>query len=118
STLTAGSVSACSIVMGLAWITEAGGLIGSHLIRSAPPGPLKTVALTRAILDLCDFAAVKEAFQRDRPAVIIHCAAISKTPDCARDPALACRVNVEETTNLATRAAGSHVVCVSGDPLF
>ena len=102
----------------LTWITGAGGLIGSHLIRSAPPGPLQAVALTRATLDLCDFAAVQEAFQRDRPEVIVHCAALSKTPDCVRDPALAFRVNVEATKNLATLASGSHFIFFSSDLVF
>lgn len=103
---------------GLAWITGAGGLIGSQLIQSAPRGPLKTIGLTRAALDLCDFAAVKEAFQRDQPAVIVHCAAVSKTADCARDPALAFRVNVEATKHLATLAARSHFIFFSSDLVF
>ena len=97
----------------LAWITGANGLIGSHLARTAfthPPthsltSPLTIRALTRRDLDLTDFPAVRRAFQQDQPQLIIHCAAISKSTACQADPALARKVNVEATAELADLAA-------------
>src|SRR5690349_8814478 len=90
----------------VAWVTGAGGLIGSHLVRTAAQfAPEITIqALTRGKLDLCDAAAVEQAFHRDAPEVVIHCAAMSKSPACQADPALAWRINFEATEHLAQLA--------------
>ena len=76
----------------LAWITGAGGLIGNYFVQTAREfaPQLEVLALTRASLDLAGTKAVHEKFQRDRPQLIIHCAAQSKVPACEADPKLAC----------------------------
>jgi dTDP-4-dehydrorhamnose reductase len=99
------------------WITGAGGLIGSHLVRTAPPSvPLRPLA--RADLDLLDFAAVEREFKKDRPPLIIHCAAITVVADAQKNPALAWRVNVELTQLLAGLAAESRLIFFSTDLVF
>ena len=77
----------------LVWITGANGLIGNYLVQTAPRfAPQFTVrALTRADFDLLDFAAVRRAFRAQRPQLIIHCAAMSRSPDCQAHPELARR---------------------------
>jgi dTDP-4-dehydrorhamnose reductase len=103
-----------------AWITGAGGLIGSHLARLAPqcaPG-WRVVPLTRADLDLTDADATQARFHREQPQIIIHCAALSRSPACQADPALARRLNVEVTARLADLAAGSHLLLFSSDLIF
>jgi dTDP-4-dehydrorhamnose reductase len=113
----------------VAWITGAGGLIGSYLVRAAaesraqvPRAGGSTVAaivgLTRDILDLTDGQAVRERFRRDRPSLIIHCAAISKSVVCERDPALARAINVEATRVLADLADGIPFILFSTDLVF
>jgi len=103
-----------------AWITGAGGLIGSHLLTAAPShaGGWQVLGLVRSDLDLTDAAAVAARFERDQPRLVIHCAALSRSPDCQRDPALAGRLNVEVTRTLAGLAAEIRFVFFSTDLVF
>ncbi|HEX7652024.1 MAG TPA: SDR family oxidoreductase [Verrucomicrobiae bacterium] len=98
------------------WITGTQGLIGSHLVRLAPTAPVR--ALTRADLDLLDFAAVDRAFQQDRPRLVIHCAAISVVAEAHKNPELARRVNLDVTRHLAGLAAAIPFVFFSTDLVF
>src|SRR5436190_19177176 len=101
----------------LAWITGAGGLIGSHIARSAPPD-WRVRALTRSELELTDFAAVREAFGRDKPQLVVHCAALSKTLACERNPEEARLNNVEVTRVLSELAADLPLLFFSTDLVF
>ena len=102
------------------WITGAGGLIGSYLVRCAPQfAPDATVAaLTRARLDLTDASAVRAAFLLQKPQIIIHCAALTASPECEANPALARKLNVEVTTLLAELAAEIPFIFLSSDLVF
>jgi len=102
------------------WITGAGGLLGSYLLKTAPPfAPgWQVVPLPRAELELTDFAAVRARFQADRPAAVIHCAAIAHPPVCQRDPAAARLLNVEATRCLAELAADVPFFFYSTDLVF
>jgi dTDP-4-dehydrorhamnose reductase len=102
------------------WISGAGGLIGSYLVRSAPrlaPGA-SVVALTRDRLDLTNASAVRAAFRHDNPQLVIHCAALSKSPECEANPPLARRLNVEVTALLAELAANIPLLFLSSDLVF
>lgn len=103
-----------------AWITGAGGLIGGHFVRSANQlVPGWTVhGLTRDDLELTDFAAVERRFQSERPGVVIHCAAMSRSPDCQADPARARLNNVKVTAHLAALAEHARFVFFSTDLVF
>jgi dTDP-4-dehydrorhamnose reductase len=103
----------------LAWITGAGGLIGNYLVKTAPP-KWAARALTRADVDLLDFAKINSLMHAEKPASIIHSAAISKNPQCDADPATAMRVNKDATANLAARAADEKIpfVFLSTDLVF
>jgi dTDP-4-dehydrorhamnose reductase len=102
------------------WVTGAGGLIGNYLVQLAPQyaPQFETVGLIRSQLDLLDFAAVRAAFHAQPPAAIIHCAAMSKSPDCQADPDLAWKVNVDTTKVLADLAAEIPFVFFSTDMVF
>jgi dTDP-4-dehydrorhamnose reductase len=102
------------------WITGAGGLIGGYLLASAPEGApgARTVGLTRPQLDLADFAAVRREFRRQRPRLIIHCAAMSQSPECQANPQLAHQLNVQATALLAELAADIPFVFLSSDLVF
>jgi dTDP-4-dehydrorhamnose reductase len=101
----------------LAWITGAGGLIGSHIARNAPH-EWGVRALIRSELELTDVAAVREAFGRDKPQLVIHCAALSKTLACERNPEVARLNNVDITRALAKLAADIPLLFFSTDLVF
>lgn len=102
------------------WITGAGGLIGSHLIKTAPTSApkVKAVGLRRHEVDLTDFGAVRLRFLSDRPSAIIHCAAMSKTTACQANPDLARRINVEATRHLTELGSEIPVFLFSSDLVF
>lgn len=102
------------------WITGAGGLLGSYLLKTAPqfaPG-WQVVGLRRADLDLTDSAAVRARFMADPPSAVLHCAAVAHPPVCQRDPQLARRVNIEATCRLAELAAELPLFFCSSDLVF
>ena len=102
------------------WVTGAGGLIGNDLVRTAPQfvHDARVVALTRERLDLTDSAAVRAQFQRQRPQLVVHCAALSRSPECEANPVLARRLNIEVTALLAELAAEIPLVFLSTDLVF
>lgn len=104
----------------IVWITGAGGLIGSYLVQLSPQfAPhWQALGLARPQLDLLDFTSVRRTFEEQNPAAIIHCAAMSKSPDCQANPQLARRINVEATALLAELAADIPFVFFSSDLVF
>lgn len=104
----------------IAWITGAGGLIGNYLVRVAPQhAPGWSIApITRAKVDLADFQAVRQAFRSQRPQLVIHCAALSRSPACEANPPLARRLNVEMTACLADFASDIPFIFFSSDLVF
>lgn len=104
----------------LAWVTGAAGLLGHALVHAAtaPELPWRVRPLTRQDLDLTDFRALRRLYHRDSPALIIHCAAISRTAACEVDPATARLVNVEVTRQLTELAGSARFVFFSTDLVF
>jgi dTDP-4-dehydrorhamnose reductase len=102
------------------WITGAGGLIGNYLVQTATKfaPQFRVRGLTRADLNLEDFGAVREAFRRESPGMVIHCAALANTPACEKNPALARKLNVEVTSVLAELAADVPFIFFSTDLVF
>jgi dTDP-4-dehydrorhamnose reductase len=98
------------------WITGAGGLVGANLLRLAPA--LHLIGLTRDALDLTDFNAVKTRFLQDKPSLIIHGAAMSRSVDCQSNPVAAHRINVEATAFLAGLAQDIGFIFFSTDLVF
>ena len=104
----------------LVWITGAGGLIGGYLARTAlqfAPG-WQVHPLTRSDLDLINQQMVTSLFREEQPAAIIHCAALSKSPDCQQNPALARKLNVEVTQLLCDLAQAVPFIFFSTDLVF
>ncbi|MBA4149355.1 MAG: SDR family oxidoreductase [Verrucomicrobia bacterium] len=102
------------------WVTGAGGLIGNQLVQLAPrfASDYEVVGLTRRELDLTDFAEVKRLFNQQEPQLVIHCAAMSKSPACQAQPKLAQLTNVEATWHLAGLASEIPFVFFSTDLIF
>ena len=104
----------------LVWITGAGGLIGNYLVQTAArfAPQFQVVGLKRAQLDLTDYAAVRAGFQRQSPQLLIHCAAMSRSPECQKNPVLARRLNTEVPSQLAGIALKIPFVFFSTDLVF
>ncbi len=104
----------------LAWVTGANGLIGNYFVKTAPQFAPQWQArgLTRAQFDLLDFQAIEREFKKDRPASIIHCAAIPTVAGALADPGLARRINVDATRFLVELAAETKFVFLSTDFVF
>lgn len=104
----------------LAWVTGAGGLIGNAIVASAPDyaSQWEVRGITRPDVDLSDFGVVEALFRKERPELVIHCAAISRNPVCEADPALARRVNVDVTARLAALCQNARFIFFSTDLVF
>jgi dTDP-4-dehydrorhamnose reductase len=104
----------------LVWITGASGLIGNYLVQSASRfAPNRgVIGLTRQQTDLTDFASVRLRFNNERPKVVIHCAALSRSPECQGHPELARKLNVQVTALLAELASEIPFIFLSSDLVF
>lgn len=104
----------------VALITGAAGLIGGYLVRSAPRWvpDWEVRGVTRAEADLADRAQVQRLWDRHRPDLVIHCAALSRTGHCEQDPARARLINVEATRILADLARDVPFIFLSTDQVF
>jgi dTDP-4-dehydrorhamnose reductase len=109
-----------SISKPLAWITGANGLIGNYLVQTASRfAPRWRVrALTRDQFDLLDFKAAENGFKKDKPHLVIHCAAISSVAETQKNPALARKINIEATKLLAELAVEIQFIFFSTDLVF
>ena len=94
-------------------------MIGSAVATSpCQPVDWTLLPLRRSDLELSDFAAVDRRFARDQPDAVIHCAAMSKSPQCQSDPAGARLWNVEVTRHLAGLFRGRRMLFLSTDLVF
>lgn len=85
---------------------------------SVGPSTQRARGLTHADLDLLNFPDVERLFRQERPAAVIHCAAISRSVQSQGAPDLARRVNVDATAHLAQLAADIPFVFFSTDLVF
>ena len=106
--------------MKCAWITGTGGLIGHHLLKVADclARDYSVVGLNRQVLDLRDARSVRARFARESPGLLIHCAAMSSSGQCERQPVEARQINVEVTAFLADLFAQGRMVFFSTDLVF
>jgi dTDP-4-dehydrorhamnose reductase len=105
---------------GPVWITGAGGLIGHYLVQTASQyaAGIPIRGLTRSQLELTDSDSVRREYSHQQPRAIIHCAALSRSPDAQANPSLARRLNVEVTSFLADLAVDTPFFFFSSDLVF
>src|SRR5439155_11511046 len=92
----------------------------SALEEAAFTGPFGPIAWSRAIFDLDAPSTAGALLDRDRPEVVVHCAAWTDVDGCAREPELALARNGLATGALARAAAerGIDLVVVSTNEVF
>jgi dTDP-4-dehydrorhamnose reductase len=95
----------------------AAGLSGAWSVLRASRGAEGPGA---APLDLLDPDSVRRAFDRARPAAVVHAAAVAGPDDCEREPEVARRVNAEATRLIAELCgrSGARLVHFSTDLVF
>lgn len=101
-------------------ITGAAGLIGQYFVRNASRwvSGWEVHGLSRADLDLTDSSAAEQVWRAIKPDAVIHCAAMSRTKDCEKNPELARRINVEATAHLARLSKDIPFIFLSSGEVF
>jgi dTDP-4-dehydrorhamnose reductase len=112
-------------------VTGASGQLGAYLLRELVGRGLPVVAWSGSCggqregvaleaVDLGNAAAIRGAFDRVRPAAVIHGGALARVDECFRDPDRALAVNARGTAVLAelTHSANARLVYVSTDLVF
>ncbi len=104
----------------VALVTGAAGLIGGYLVRTAPRWvpDWDVRGVTRDEVDLTDHGQVERLWNRHRPDLVIHCAALSRTGLCEQEPERARQINVEATRSLADLAKDVPFIFLSTDQVF
>ncbi len=104
----------------LALVTGAAGLIGHALVADAPrwAHEWEVRGVTRNDIDLTQINQVRAFWHHRKPQLVIHCAGLTRSAHCERDPALARRLNVEVTTHLTELAREIPFVFFSTDLVF
>ena len=101
-------------------ITGARGLVGSALVTHCTREDEQVVALDRAALDITDKSSVQAVFDRERPDIVINCAAWTDVDGCEVDAERAFATNARGPENLAhaSRELSSRLVTISTDYVF
>jgi len=100
-------------------ITGSNGLFGRGLAQVMGKSH-EVFPLGRADADITRMDAVRAAFQKLRPDVVVHAAAIPSPDACETDPAQAFLVNVHGTRHVAevAKEIGAAVAYISSDAVF
>jgi dTDP-4-dehydrorhamnose reductase len=101
-------------------ITGAGGMLGQDVTSAARDAGLHVLAFTRRELDVTDASAVDRAMLREKPDVVINCAAWTDVDGAEASYAAAVKVNGEGAGNVARGAdvVGAWTIHISSDYVF
>ena len=101
-------------------ITGSTGFLGHRIAEHFLILGYQVLTPTSAELNITDADCVKNWFGNHQPHTVIHCAAISDTGRCQREPEFSTRVNVTGSVNLAAacREFGAKLVFCSSDQVY
>jgi dTDP-4-dehydrorhamnose reductase len=101
-------------------IAGASGMLGRDLLARLRCDGAQVTALARRDLDVADAAAIRDAFRRSRPDVVVNCAAWTAVDAAEAHESEALAVNGHGPANLAAAclADGARLVQVSTDYVF
>jgi dTDP-4-dehydrorhamnose reductase len=101
-------------------VTGARGRLGRAVVAEFQRRGQETIEWSRPEYDLDDENGAERLVERDRPRLVVHCAAWTDVDGCAHDPALAMRRNATAVGELARAcsAAGVSLVVVSTNEVF
>ena len=90
-------------------ITGGNGFLGRRAVAQLSGLGYEVFAPDHATLDITDISSIETWFSAHSPQAVIHCAAISDTGRCQREPDATAQINVHGSTNLA-KLCGHHGV--------
>ncbi len=101
-------------------MTGARGQLGSELVAFFSGRGYPVVGVDVDEFDICDADAVRTAFKRERPDIVLHTAAYTDVDGCESNRDLAQAVNVDGTEHLAKacRKIGARMIYYSTDYVF
>lgn len=101
-------------------VTGSGGMLGQDVVLAAENVGHDVAGCDRMALDITDAEAVRERFERIKPAVVINCAAWTDVDGAEEAEVEATRINGEGAGVLAAEAAsiGAEIVQISSDYVF
>ncbi len=88
-------------------ITGNKGQLGSAIAKRLPAA--NVVGADLPDFDITDYDLVRRGLERSNVDIVIHCAAYTNVDGCAKDPALAYRINGMGTQNLALACAEADI---------
>jgi len=100
-------------------LTGASGFLGSRILAHYKE-KYHIFAPTHSEMDITNWASVLQYFKNHKPDIVIHCAAISDTGICEKNPDLSFNVNVVGSENIAKASALYHTKCIlcSSDQVY
>ena len=101
-------------------ITGASGFLGRRAAVHFSALGYQVLTPSHGELNVTDRSAVRCWFQENRPQAVMHCAAVSDTGACQRDPEQTAKINVDGSTHLAAACAnaGAKLVFCSSDQVY
>jgi dTDP-4-dehydrorhamnose reductase len=101
-------------------VTGAGGMLGRAVVEHCRAGGDEVFAHEHQSLDITQVESVGSAFERERPEVVINCAAWTDVDACERDPQQAHAANAlgPEVLAAACRCVGAQFITISTDYVF
>ncbi len=101
-------------------IIGVGGRLGSRLAKLLDNGSNTVMRFDRSALDITDWATVRQVIVNAHPDIVINAAAMTDVDGCARDPALAHKVNGLGAGNVAAAAyaARALIIHISTNEVF
>ena len=100
-------------------ITGTSGFLGSKIAK-AYQDRYHILSPSHREMDITNEISVQHYLFKNKPDIVIHCAAISDTGACQRDPELSYRVNVIGSQNITKAAKLTSSVCIlcSSDQVY
>ncbi len=100
-------------------VTGASGFLGSRIVEYYKD-KFEILAPSHSEMDITNEEEVARIFNKNKPNIVIHCAAISDVGMCEKEPERSWKINVDGCVNIAKAAADMSAKCIicSSDQVY